>query len=250
MEFKNKVAVVTGGSRGIGRAIVQELASKGCSVAFNYHSSREDANSLLEKINMSQGTEKKALSYRVDISDFESVKEMMKDILTQFGQIDYLINNAGIIIDKPLLMMKEKDWDDVLDTNLKGVFNSTKAVMYSMMKKKAGKILFITSVSGIRGQKGQVNYASSKAGIIGFTKSLAMEIAQYNMTANALALGYVDTDIMRELSENKKETILEQIPLSRYGQTDEVAKIASFLLSDATSYITGQVITVDGGLSC
>lgn len=246
MEFKDRVAVITGGTRGIGRAIALELARKGCRIAFNYLSAEDHAHTLIKEIE-EIGSE--AVGYRVDISDFDSVKKMGKEIKTHFGRLDFLVNNAGITRDTPLVMMDEKDWDDVINTNLKGVFNSTKAVIFTMMKEKRGRILNITSVSGIMGLKGQANYASSKAGIIGFTKTLAREIAPLNMTANAIALGFIDTDMTAELKEEKRKKALEMIPLSRFGSTEEVAKIAAFLLSEAARYITGQVITVDGGLA-
>lgn len=246
MEFKDHVAVITGGTRGIGRAIALELARKGCRIAFNYLSAEDYAQTLIKEI---QAIGLEAVGYRVNVTDFDPVKKMGKEIKNHFGRIDFLVNNAGINRDTPLVMMEEKDWDDVLNTNLKGVFNSTKAVIFTMMKEKRGRILNIASVSGMLGLQGQANYASSKAGIIGFTKTLAREIAPRNMTANAIALGFIDTDMTAKLKEEQRKKALEMIPLARFGTAEEVAKIAAFLLSDAARYITGQVITVDGGLA-
>lgn len=246
MEFKDHVAIITGGTRGIGRAIALELAQRGCRVAFNYLSAEDHAQTLVKEI---EAVGSEAAAYRVNISDFNSVKKMAKEIKTHFGRMDFLVNNAGITRDVPLVMMEEKDWDDVINTNLKGVFNSTRSVIFTMMKEKRGRILNIASVSGLVGRKGQANYVSSKAGIIGFTKTLAREIAHLGMTANAIALGFIDTDMTSKLKEEQRKKALEMIPLARFGTTEEVAKIAAFLLSDASRYITGQVITVDGGLA-
>jgi 3-oxoacyl-[acyl-carrier protein] reductase len=246
MEFKDNAAVVTGGTRGIGRAIALELARRGCKIAFNYFANEELAHSLVEEIKAIGG---EAAGYRVDISDYGAVKKMAQEIKSRFGQIDFLVNNAGITRDVSLVMMEEKDWDDVINTNLKGVFNCTRAFIFAMMKEKRGHILNITSVSGIIGMKGQVNYASSKAGIIGFTKSLARETAPLNMTVNALALGFIETDMTATMTGEQREKSLKMVPLGRFGNNEEVAKIAAFLLSKPARYITGQVITVDGGLA-
>jgi 3-oxoacyl-[acyl-carrier protein] reductase len=246
MEFKDHTAIITGGTRGIGRAIALELARKGCRIAFNYLTAEDHAQTLIKEI---KGVGSEAVGYRVNISDFDSVKKMGKEVKTRFGRLDFLVNNAGITRDVPIVMMEEKDWDDVINTNLKGVFNSTRAVIFTMMKEKRGRILNITSVSGLLGLKGQANYASSKAGVIGFTKTLAREIAPLKMTANAIALGFIDTDMTAKLKEEQRKKALEMIPLARFGTSGEVAKIAVFLLSEAARYITGQVITVDGGLA-
>ncbi len=247
MEFKDKVAVVTGGSRGIGRAICLELAKNGCDIAFNYHKSEDQARTLVEEIE-SLGC--KAMSFKIDVSNFEKAKEMIKVVKKNYGKIDFLINNAGIVRVKLLMSMSEDDWDEILDINLKGVFNFSRSVIYSMMKQKSGSILNISSISGVVGMPGQVNYSSSKAGIIGFTKALAKEVAKVNITVNALALGYIETDILDENLDTKmKENALNYIPLQRFGTVEETAQIATFLLSDKAKYITGQVIQVDGGLA-
>jgi 3-oxoacyl-[acyl-carrier protein] reductase len=245
-EFQKRVALVTGAARGIGRAIALELAARGCTIAFNYYASDEQANSLLHCIR-EMGTD--ALAVRADVSDYKAMQQFAKQIREQFGQVDYLVNNAGIVRDASLLMMTEKDWDEVVDTNLKGVFCCTKAVLFAMMKKKSGRILNITSISGLTGQKGQVNYASSKSGIIGFTKSLAKELAPIGMTVNAIAAGFIDTDMTGTMSEKRRASILKIIPLGRFGTAGEIARICAFLLSDDARYITGQIIQVDGGLA-
>ena len=245
-EFKNRVAIVTGASRGIGRAIVIELIRRGCRVAFNYHSAEEQARLFIEQIRDEGGYVE---GYQVDVANFIAVNEMVQEVKKKFGSIDFLVNNAGITRDVNLLMMKEMDWDDVISTNLKGTFNATKAVIYTMMRQKHGRIVNISSITGLIGQKGQVNYAASKAGVIGFTKSLAKELAPLGMTANAIAAGFIDTDMTRKLSQKQRESAIGMIPMRRFGSTGEIAQITAFLLSEAAGYITGQVIPVDGGLT-
>ena len=244
--MKDKVAIVTGGTRGIGKAIVLELAKKGCNVAFNYSKSEEQANALVKEIE-SQGV--KALAKKLDVSDFEAAKSMVKEVKETFGQIDYLVNNAGITRDKLLVLMSENDWDDVINTNLKSAYNFSKAVVASMIKQKSGNILNITSVSGISGVAGQVNYSSSKAGMIGFTKALSKEIGKANINVNAIACGFIKTDMTSSLPEEYKKKMTDMVSLKRFGRPEEVAKIAVFLLSDDEKYITGHVLSVDGGLT-
>jgi 3-oxoacyl-[acyl-carrier protein] reductase len=246
MEFKDRIAIVTGATRGIGRAVALELARRGCCIAFNYLSSEGRANSLVDEI---KKIGREAVGYRADVTDFRSVNDMSHEVKNHFGRIDFLVNNAGITRDVTLLMMKQNDWDDVINTNLKGVFNCTKAVIFTMMKEKRGRILNVTSISGLVGQKGQVHYAASKAGVIGFTKSLAKELAPLDMTVNAIAAGFIDTDMTAKMPEKQRAKALERIPLGRFGTAEEIAQITAFLLSDSARYMTGQVITVDGGVS-
>jgi 3-oxoacyl-[acyl-carrier protein] reductase len=245
MEFQGKTAIVTGASRGIGRAISLELARLGCNVAFNYHASREPAEQLEAEI-VALGRE--CASFQMNVADFAAATEMVKEIAGRFCGVDYLVNNAGIVRDRTLVRMSEKEWDEVLDTNLKGAFNFSRAVAPVMMEARFGSILNISSISGVAGNFGQANYSASKAGMIGLTKTLARELAGRNITVNALALGLIDTDMTRKLPEEIKAKILAAIPLRRAGTAEEAARIAAFLLSDDARYITGQVIQADGGM--
>lgn len=246
MTFQGKSAIVTGATRGIGRAIALALAEKGCNIAFNYAKSAEAANKLVEEI-QTHGV--RAIAFQADVANHEAAKDMVAQVKEQFGGVDYLINNAGITKDKLLMMMSEEDWDSVLDTNLKGVFNMSKPVATLMLKKRSGSILNITSISGVVGMAGQTNYSSSKAGMVGFTKALAKEIASRGITVNALALGLIETDMTSVLPEEYQKKMLDMVPLKRFGQVADVTAAALFLLSDGAKYITGQVIQVDGGLA-
>ncbi|MFY9556430.1 MAG: 3-oxoacyl-[acyl-carrier-protein] reductase [Blastocatellia bacterium] len=245
-EFANRTAIVTGGSRGIGRAIVSELASRGAQVAFSFTKNRELADQLVAEL-ANSGLRGRA--FQADVTDFAGAEEMVKAVKSEFGSVDYLVNNAGITRDKLIMMMSQEDWDAVIDTNLKGVFNVTRHAVSVMVRQRRGAILNIASISGIVGMAGQTNYSASKAGLIGFTKALAKEIGRRNITVNALALGLIETDMTSSLPEDYKKKMLEQIPLGRYGTVEEVARVAAFLLSDDARYITGQVIRADGGLA-
>ena len=245
--FVGKSAIVTGGTRGIGKAIVLELARRGANVAFNYARSMDEAEKLKAEI---EALGVKAFAAQCDVASTEGAAEFVKQAAAEFGTIDYLVNNAGITRDTLILRMKEDDWDAVMDTNLKGAFNFSKAVLRPMMKNASGgSILNIASISGVVGMLGQTNYSASKAGMIGLTKALAKEIASRQITVNALALGLIETEMASEMNAEYREKILAQIPLGRLGNVQEVAEIACFLLSDSARYITGQVIQPDGGLA-
>lgn len=241
MEFQDRVAIVTGGSRGIGRAIVQALAREGAKVAFTYAQNKAMADEIANGDTI--------IGFQTNATDFAQAKELVKQVKERWGAVDILVNNAGITRDKLAAMMSEKDWDDVIDTNLKGAFNVTKPTVGVMIRQRRGVILNLTSISGIVGMPGQVNYSASKAGVIGFTKALAKELAKAQIRVNALAPGFVETDMTAVLNAEYKAKALEQVPLGRFAKAEDVAEVALFLLSDKASYITGQVLQVDGGLA-
>jgi len=245
--LKDKVAVVTGASRGIGRAIALDLAANGAKVVVNYHASAEAAEAVVAEI---KGNGGEATAVQADVSDFKAAQALIKTAIAAYGHIDILVNNAGATRDKLLPMMKEADWDVVLDTNLKSVFNCCKAVMRPMLRRRqGGRIINISSVVALVGQGGQSNYAASKAGIIGFTKSLAKELGARQITVNAIAPGFFLTALTDVLDDETKEKSLEFIPLKRWGELPEVGYLVSFLASEKAAYITGQVINVDGGIA-
>jgi len=246
MLLKDKTAIISGATRGIGRAIAMELASEGANISFNFLKSNKDAEELEDKLRY-LGVNVK--SFQVDIRNYTAVKAWVDHTTEMFDGIDIVINNAGIIKDKALALMEPEEWHEVIDTNLNGVFNLTRAVIIQFMKQKKGVIVNISSVSGIIGLPRQTNYSASKAGIIGFTKALAREVAPYNIRINVVAPGFIETDMLKELKEEYKSQIINQLPSGRLGKAEEVAKVVKFLVSDEAGYITGQTIVMDGGLS-
>lgn len=242
----SKLAIITGGSRGIGKAIALTLAKNDFDVAFNYVASEDEALNTKSEI---ESLGKKAFIYKCDVSNYAECESFVKQVIEEFGKIDVLVNNAGITKDKLLLKMSEEDFRSVIDVNLVGTFNVTKQVVPYMLKAKSGKIINISSIVGKEGNAGQSNYSASKAGIIGFTKSLAKELASRTITVNAIAPGFIKTQMTEELKDEIKENILKDIPLKDFGTTQDVANLVEFLSSDKARYITGQVINVDGGMN-
>lgn len=243
--LEGKTAVITGATRGIGKAIATCFAEHGSNVVFTYYSSEKEAKELEEKLN-EFGI--RALSFKSDAAKIEDASKLIADTLSNFPQIDIIVNNAGITKDNLLMRISEEDWDNVINTNLKSVYNITKSVQRTMLKQRFGSIINLSSVVGLKGNAGQANYAASKAGIIGFTKSIALELGSRNIRCNAVAPGFIETEMTKKLDENVVQSWRESIPLKRGGQPLDVAQLCLFLASDMSNYITGQVINVDGGM--
>lgn len=245
MTLEGKVALVTGASRGIGREIALELARQGANVAVNYAGSEAKANEVVDEI---KALGKEAFAVKCDVSNNDEVASMVKDTIERFGKLDILVNNAGITKDNLLMRMKENEWDDVINTNLKGVFLCTKAVTRQMMKQRVGRIINIASVVGVSGNPGQANYVAAKAGVIGLAKTSAKELASRNITVNVIAPGFITTDMTDKLPEEVRTEMLKQIPLARFGEPKDIATATAFLASDDASYITGQTLHINGGM--
>lgn len=246
LSLANRTAIVTGASRGIGRAIALELAQRGAAVVINYHASAQAAEDVAAQISTNGG---KAAIFQADVANFEQSQTLIKFAVETFGGLDILVNNAGITRDTLILRMSEEDWDTVQNTNLKSTFNCSKAAVRHMLRKNYGRIINITSVAGQMGNAGQVNYSASKAGQIGFTKALAREVASRSITVNAIAAGYIETDIWAKVSQEARQSILNLIPLGRKGTAEEIAYAVAFLASQQAAYITGQILAVDGGMA-
>lgn len=245
IDLTGKVALVTGGSRGIGRAICLQLADLGADVAVNYRGNAEAAQEVVEAI---QAKGRRAIAVQADVRFYDEVSAMVKTVVKELGTIHILVNNAGLTRDNVMMRMKEEDWDIVIDTNLKGAFNCIKAVQRTMIKNRYGRIVNITSIAGIGGNAGQANYASAKAGLIGLTKSVAKELGSRNITCNAVAPGYIPTDLTADLPEEFVEQARQLTPLGRLGTVEDVAKVVAFFASDAAEFVTGEVLRVDGGM--
>jgi 3-oxoacyl-[acyl-carrier protein] reductase len=242
--MKGKIVLVSGGNRGIGKAIVKEFVCAGAKVAFTYNKGASLAKELIKELKS-----KDLISIQLDVRDFSASKAAVEQIKERFGGLDILVNNAGVTKDNLLMFMPEEDWKEVIDTDLSGVFNLTRAAIVDFMKQKSGSIINITSVSGIIGMPGQINYSAAKAGVVGFTKSLAKEVVKCGINVNAIAPGFIDTDMLAKIPEKLKAQVLSAIPLGRVGKAEEVAQLVIYLASDAAKYITGQVIAIDGGIT-
>ncbi len=244
--LEDKIALVTGAAKGIGRAIALALAADGATVIVNYNGSKERAEQTVEEIKALGAA---AAAYQCNVADTKAADTMIKELIGIYGRLDILVNNAGITRDNLIMKMTEEDFDAVISANLKGCFNTIKAVSRQMLKQRSGRIINITSVSGILGNAGQANYAASKAGIIGLTKTMARELASRGITVNAVAPGFVDTDMTRMLSDSIKDAVTAQIPLGHFGKPEDIASMVAYLASEKASYITGQIISVDGGMA-
>jgi len=247
INVENKVVLVTGGSRGIGEAIVRKFAAQGAKVAFTYRSSSERSDAIVAELNEAGAD---TTAFQSDAGNFAQVEELVKAVMAKYGKIDVLINNAGITKDNLMLRMSEEQWDTVIETNLKSVFNLTKQVLRPMMKNRSGSIINMSSVVGVFGNAGQANYAASKAGIIGFSKSIAKEVGSRNIRCNVIAPGFIETEMTAELDDKTKDSFLANIPMKRLGKGDEIADTCLYLASDLSSYVSGQVISVCGALNC
>lgn len=245
MKLEGKVAIVTGASRGIGREIALELARQGADVVVNYSGSEERANNVVAEI---KALGRNAFVYQCNVADSEAVANMVKETIETFGKIDILVNNAGITRDNLIMRMKEDEWDDVININLKGVFLCTKAVTRQMMKQRSGRIINISSIVGVSGNPGQANYVAAKSGVIGLTKTTAKELSSRGITVNAIAPGFITTDMTDQLNDDVKEQMLQQIPLARFGDPADIANVVVFLSSEDSRYMTGQTLHVDGGM--
>ena len=245
IDLNDKIVLVTGASRGIGKQVAKDLASYGATVVANYPHPKDSAEQTVEEIEKAGGT---AIMSEFDVSNFDAVQEGISSVIDKYGRVDILINNAGITKDQLFLRMSEEDWDVVFAVNMKGVFNCTKAVIRNMSKNKYGRIINIASVVGEMGNAGQLNYSSTKAGVIGFTKSAAKEFGSRGITVNAISPGFIQTDITQDIPEEYKQKYMDAIPLARFGETTDISNVISFLVSDNASYITGEVIRVNGGL--
>src|SRR5688572_9449986 len=246
LSLENRVALVTGGSRGIGRAVALEVGARGAAVVVNYNKSSEAADEVVKKIQEGDG---KAAAFQADVSDIKQAEALVKFAIETFGDLSILVNNAGITKDTLIMMMSESDWDSVITTNLKSTFNCSKAAVKHMMRKRTGRIINMSSVAGQMGNPGQTNYSASKGGQIAFTKALAREVATRTITVNALAPGFIDTEILDAMTPEHLEAALKMVPLGRKGKPEEIAAAAAFLASDEAAYITGQVLGVDGGMA-